>query len=189
MNLWFTSDTHFRHANILAFTYVDRRACMVDERTCTYTCKASHPMIPLRPFSNVQMMDEFMIEQWNAVVKPNDHVYHLGDVTMNRGSNAKEVEPILDRLHGHKRLILGNHDVQPVEWYLRWFEKVMSYRVMDGILFSHIPVHPNSLGRFRANVHGHTHQMCYNRPYYNICVERTDYQPVAWEEIQQWVNA
>jgi len=52
-NTWFTSDTHFGHANIV--------------RYCN------------RPFANVREMDEALISNWNECVKPKDTIYHLGD--------------------------------------------------------------------------------------------------------------
>jgi calcineurin-like phosphoesterase family protein len=51
--IWFTSDTHFGHNNILKF------------------CK--------RPWNTVEEMDEALINNWNAVVGTNDIVFHLGD--------------------------------------------------------------------------------------------------------------
>ena len=51
--IWFTSDTHFFHNNIIDY------------------CK--------RPFVNAEEMNEYIIKQWNSVVKPQDEVYHLGD--------------------------------------------------------------------------------------------------------------
>lgn len=177
MDLWFTSDTHFCHQNIIAYSE--------------------------RPWKWAREMDEALIEGWNTRVKPQDHVYHLGDVTMLRGVAAKQAENILRRLQGHKRLVLGNHDVQPMAWYLQWFEKVMALRVYDRMLFTHIPVHPASLGRFSANVHGHIHSnpdypphMRINKetqevtwvPYINICVEVTNYHPINLDELRARVS-
>lgn len=170
MRIWVTSDTHFCHANILTFTRTDGR--------------------PLRPFAHVREMDECLIANWNDVVQPADHVYHLGDVTMLRGAARQQVEPILSRLHGHKRLLLGNHDLNEVEWYARWFKKIMSYRVFDHTLLSHIPIHAESMGRFRGNLHGHTHaNLVMASPhhpdprYVNACVEQTHYAPVLLDAL------
>ena len=178
MTLWFTSDTHFGHRN------------MAENFTLEDGSRA-------RDFRPVQHMDHAMVERWNDVVKPEDHVYHLGDVSMIRGTQSQWLGGVLARLHGHKRLILGNHDGLPAAWYLaNGFKKIFASRVLDNILFTHIPVHPDSLGRFRANVHGHTHHRCYAPvlkvggagfglherliPYINICVEQTDYTPSRW---------
>ena len=144
-----------------------------------------------------------MVTLWNQCVMPSDHIYHLGDVTMLRGSGAHMVEALLNRLNGHKRLVLGNHDAQPAEWYLKFFEKVKAVNVLDNIIFTHIPIHPQSLGRFKANVHGHFHsnpsppavqtidpttQQVRVIPYVNVCVEKTEYAPIHFEEVKQRIR-
>lgn len=63
-NSFFTSDTHFGHANILTFKRDDGS--------------------PLRPFQSIGEHDEILIQNWNALIKPHDKVYHLGDVVINR---------------------------------------------------------------------------------------------------------
>ena len=57
-----------------------------------------------RPFASVEEMDEHLIERWNTFVQGGDTVYHLGDFAF------AEHTQYLDRLRGHKHLILGNHD-------------------------------------------------------------------------------
>lgn len=171
MTIFFISDTHFDHANILTFRRGDGSA--------------------LRPFSSVDEMNETLIERWNKTVKPSDHVYHLGDVTMARGKASKHIDTIMGRLNGHKRICLGNHDQMIAAWYFKWFEKVKAASVLDGMIFTHIPIHPDSLSRFKVNVHGHLHA---NRVlasphhpdprYVNICVEHTNYTPVSLEELK-----
>ena len=171
MTLWLISDTHFSHANILNFT--DAAGARI------------------RPeFDTVTQMNEAMIERWNSVVKPADHVYHLGDVTMLRGAARKQVEPLLRRLNGHKRLVMGNHDLNAAEWYLEFFEKVMAIRVLNNWVMTHIPVHPASLGRFTGNIHGHIHRShvltSLHHPdprYVNVSVEVINYTPVPLESI------
>jgi calcineurin-like phosphoesterase family protein len=161
-NLFFVSDTHF-----------------------------SHPlMVRLRGFRSVQEMDELMIERWNETVRPQDHVYHLGDVTMRR-----EFLDVVKRLNGHKRLIFGNHDIFDYGCYVKaGFKKLMAYRVVDRIIFSHVPVHPAQLSRFRLNVHGHLHTNRVMEPgsltkpdrrYTNVCVEQTGYVPVSLEDLRK----
>ncbi len=167
MTLWYISDTHFDHANMIrTFKLADGS--------------------PARDFPSVEAMNETMIERWNEVVRPSDHIYHLGDVTMHRQIGQIKYR-VLDRLNGHKRLLLGNHDLDKVENYLPWFEKIKACQVHDHILFTHIPVHPQSLGRFAANVHGHTHHQVLPAatvPYINVCVEQTAYRPISLEEIK-----
>lgn len=81
MNMWFISDTHWGHSNIIRF--------------CS------------RPFSSVEEMNEKLIENWNEVVKPEDTVWHLGDFAF---FSKPKIENVLSRLNGNKHLILGNHD-------------------------------------------------------------------------------
>lgn len=81
MSVFFTSDTHFGHANVIKY------------------CN--------RPFKSSEEMDEALIENWNSVVSPGDTVYHLGDFGFGR---ADFLSRILWRLNGNKSLVLGNHD-------------------------------------------------------------------------------
>lgn len=173
--LWFSSDPHFGHANIIKY------------------CN--------RPFKNTTEMDETLIERHNALVKPEDHWTCLGDVTMERDNQGRGLE-ILRRLNGHKRLIGGNHDHYDIKHYIKWFEKVMAMNMIDNIRFTHIPIHPTSMGSAIANVHGHIHdadppeavisidkktQRITYRPYVNISVERTDYRPVTLGQIKEMI--
>lgn len=82
--IFFTSDTHFKHKNII--TYCNR------------------------PFENVKEMDETMISNWNKKVKSKDTIYHLGDFIFNKRNNTDIVEEYLNKLNGKKILIIGNHD-------------------------------------------------------------------------------
>lgn len=99
--------------------------------------------------------DEAMIDRWNRMVPAGGStVYVLGDVAVKEKDLA-----IFDRLNGRKKLILGNHDQAKAKTYLKHFYDVASYRIGDGIIMSHIPIHPESLTRkaMAVNVHGHTH--------------------------------
>src|SRR5690606_38714737 len=99
-DIFFVSDTHFGH-----------------EKTCTVFKRADGS--PLRPFSCAQEMDEEMVRRWNDVVRPNDKVYHHGDVVVN-----KKFLPIMERLNGNNRLIRGNHDIMKLSEYRKYFGEV-----------------------------------------------------------------
>lgn len=79
--IYFTSDTHFSHRNILKY------------------CN--------RPFTSIEEHDETLITNWNSVVTTKDTVYHLGDFGF--GSSKKLYELSL-QLNGTIYLIQGNHD-------------------------------------------------------------------------------
>ena len=131
-------------------------------------------------------MDEEMVRRWNETVRPNDKVYHLGDVVINR-----KALKTLWRLNGDKVLIKGNHDIFRLEDYTQHFRDIRAYHVMNNVIFSHIPVHAGSKGRFKANVHGHLHSNQVMTPdgnfvdpwYFCACVEQTDFRPILLEDI------
>lgn len=163
-NIFLTSDTHFGHGSMLKFRVVLNG---VDS--------------PMRPFQTVEEMDETLVERWNKVVKPSDKIYHLGDVTMN-----KKMLPIMSRLNGHKRLVRGNHDDAKTSAYLQYFDEVYATRKLDDFLLSHIPVHPLSIGKSKANCHGHIHNNGnLGYPYINLCVEETNYTPLELSEVKK----
>ena len=93
---FFTSDTHFNHANIIRF------------------CN--------RPFKDVEQMNEVMIANWNSVIGKDDTVFHLGDFCLG---GAAEWTKILDRLNGKIYLIMGNHDLKNIrQGFISRFEHV-----------------------------------------------------------------
>jgi calcineurin-like phosphoesterase family protein len=185
-NRFVISDTHFGHTNIWA--------------------KFKRPDgDPLRPFTSNEEMDEAMVERWNAVVKPQDHVYHLGDVAISK----KGLE-FVRRLNGHKRLIRGNHDIHSDSLYREvGFEQIHGVRVfVDKFILSHIPLHPDCVtDRFKVNVHGHlhtnevmqmvnptgwSHEERTPRPdprYLCVSVEHTNYAPLSFEEVDARIKA
>lgn len=167
-NVFIVSDTHFGHANIVKFTANGVR---------------------LRPFENHEEHDEALVANWNSVVRPNDKVYHLGDVSISRKSLT-----LLERLHGEKILIRGNHDIFKLEDYAKYFRDIRSFHVLNGCVFTHAPLHTSCLEKFGCNVHGHTHANHIKRvadiggmendpSYLNVCVEHTNYTPLLLEEV------
>jgi calcineurin-like phosphoesterase family protein len=177
-SVFLVSDTHFGHKGVCHFTRNDG-------------------VTKLRPFDTPEEMDEFMVEAWNAKVRPNDKVYHLGDVVINRKALG-----IMRRLNGDKVLIRGNHDIFRDDDYREHFRELRAYHVMNGMILSHIPIHTESLGRFGVNIHGHTHA---NRVmlsgfngkitdivdvrYHCVCVEQTDFAPILFEDVVKRIEA
>lgn len=167
-NIFFASDHHFLHKNIIVFTRDNGEK--------------------LRPFTNLDDMHEYIIEKHNSVVGKKDRVYFLGDVTCDHRRGLH----FLDRMNGEKVLIKGNHDTCPITEYCQYFIDIRGSHQLDGILMTHIPVHPGNLTRWPINVHGHLHDTFvpdqYGRPdqrYYNVSLESlVDYTPVSLEQIK-----
>jgi calcineurin-like phosphoesterase family protein len=129
-------------------------------------------------------MDEALVSNWNSVVKPDDRVYHLGDVVMNRRALS-----IVGRLNGRKILIKGNHDTLRIDEYTPFFDDIRAYHILDNMLLCHVPVHPYSKNRFKANVHGHTHADIIPDPWYiPVSVEQINYTPISLEEVRKCVS-
>ena len=164
------SDTHFGHLGVCRFTRDDGTK--------------------LRPWDSAEEMDEEMIRRWNETVRPNDKVYHLGDVVINR-----KALKTLYRLNGDKVLIKGNHDIFRLEEYTPFFRDIRGYHILNGMMLSHIPIHPESFGRLGTNIHGHLHyrnitmtkhakaEPVVDPRYFCVCVEQTDYRPVLFEDV------
>lgn len=156
--IFFTSDTHFGHANIIK--YCDR------------------------PFRDTDHMDEVIIQRWNEVVSPNDVVYHLGDIALGQIATSL---PKVARLNGYKIAVLGNHD-RPFmrrdkddrnDWWDRYeqvFQQVIHWEgtlvqvgpLLDTVKVSHFPYTGDHTPEDRhvedrpfdmgiPLVHGHTH--------------------------------
>ena len=81
MKIFITSDQHFRHERIR--------------------------ILAARSARNTEEMDQKMLEAWNQTVRPNDLVYHLGDLAWG---DANTVIPLILRLNGTICMIAGNHD-------------------------------------------------------------------------------
>lgn len=81
--IWFTSDEHYGHANVIKF------------------CN--------RPFSSTEEMNRALVEKHNSRVKPGDLVYHLGDMFW-RKLDINECRQIRDSLNGQHYYVWGNHE-------------------------------------------------------------------------------
>lgn len=168
-NLFVVSDTHFGHVNILGF--MDKHGKLFRGEL----------------FKDVDHMNEIMVDNWNKVVKPHDHVLHLGDVHF--GSKEK-ADLVLSRLNGRKDLILGNHDDGKswvIQKHFHSIELWNKHKSLNGkrLLFSHVPVHESVFPKdVEHNFHGHIHEKANPTDVHtNLGVEKTGYAPVPFEEI------
>ena len=175
--VYFTSDTHFNHANIIGF------------------CN--------RPFKSVEEMNEKLIENWNNVVGADDIVFHLGDFCL--GGSA-EWTKVLDRLNGKIYLIQGNHDMKNLrQGYTNRFELItMQMHIEVGkqkIYLTHCPFLCYG-GAYRDTwqLFGHVHTSKYNTgkdksrlaylfpTQYDVGVDNNNFTPVFFEQVKSIIK-
>ena len=166
MSIFFISDTHFNHFNVIR--YCDR------------------------PFKTVEEMNETIIKRWNMMVNKDDIVYHLGDFAF---SNKEATQEIVSRLNGKIRLIRGNHDTHNNQWYRDCgFEEVYDHPIIikDFVVLSHEPM-PFVMNQMYVNLYGHVHTSpmfeTWGKQSACLCVERHNYQPVREETIIEHFNS
>lgn len=182
-NIFFTSDTHFYHNNIIKY------------------CN--------RPFSSVEEMNETIINNWNAVVGENDIVFHLGDFGF---CGSKEMSTIINRLNGNIYLILGNHDRRTMkQGYVNKFKNVSQqlYISVDGqrIYLNHFPLlcFDGSYGRgnneYTWNLFGHVHSGPRNNSgldhkrlnilfptQYDVGVDNNNFTPINYKQVKDIIE-
>ena len=151
--IFLISDTHFGHSKVLEY-------------------EESRRMLG----RNVEEHDEALVQRWNAVVRKNDTVWHLGDVLFGAHSF-----PTLGRLNGNKKLVMGNHDTYNVARYLEYLKDIKGVAQLDKCILSHIPLDIGQKYRYQANIHGHMHSRRMPDPWYrNVSCEQIDFQPIPF---------
>lgn len=175
MAMFFTSDLHLGHANVL----------------------------PIRPqFSCIEEHDDYLIDQWNSKVTRRDEVYILGDFSFRA---EKPVAAYLSRLKGKKHLIIGNHDghwMKQIGDLGEYFVSVEQLHTMKfqkkQLTLCHYPMLEWPGSRYAAAetsflIHGHIHNLTdtpvfahirQHQPHaLNAGVEINDFAPVTFEEL------
>ena len=173
--VWFTSDTHFSHANIMKF------------------CN--------RPFDDVNQMNDVLIKNWNETVPPDGIVFHLGDFCY--GGSA-EWTNIISRLNGKIYLVLGNHDIRNIrQGYMDKFEAVMQQMTIrvngQSIILNHNPFLCYG-GSYRDvwQLFGHVHSGPLSNTgldiprlrtlfplQYDVGVDNNGYRPVSFAQVKE----
>lgn len=168
MTDWFLGDPHFYHKNIIRYERLQ--------------------------FSSVEEMNQTIIDNYNSVVRPGDHVYFMGDLFF---CNSKKTAEICQQLHLDQTrnfLIRGNHDKGITNNKFRSLgfmpTKIMLYS--ESIFLTHEPMSKENVNLLTTsgypcyNLHAHTHgQDTGLRPDYWQCVslEKTDFKPLSKEEV------
>ena len=171
--IFFTSDTHFFHKNIIQY------------------CN--------RPFKDIEEMNEKLIENWNNVVPYNGIVFHLGDVSF---SGKEKTSSMVSRLNGKIYLVRGNHDGKNInEDLFEWVSDQMMIKVLGDseipeqkIFMHHFPFltwPEKEQGCWQ--LFGHTHQNDILNPYWlnkqspgqlNIGLDNNEWRPFTFDEVK-----
>ena len=164
MSLFFTSDCHFYHKNIIQYT--------------------------TRPFVSIEEMNETLINNWNDKVKNRkDEIYILGDFAFAKGLIVND---LLKKLNGKKYLIIGNHDrflkdkelnTSLFEWIKDYYS--LRYNKMNIVLF-HYPMETWERKHYGSIcLHGHVHNSKINEVQnrFNVGVDVNNFTPVSLKEI------
>ncbi|MCK9369598.1 hypothetical protein M0R04_06795 [Candidatus Dojkabacteria bacterium] len=156
-NIWFLSDTHFNHKNIIKYSN--------------------------RPFPTIELMTSCLIGNHNNVVEQNDIVIWCGDVTFGDVHHTNE---LINAMPGYKIHIIGNHDMdRKGKLNALSFDERHSCIVIDVVdaeveyqlLVTHYPLTVVPAGCI--NIHGHCHNSpALSQKHINVCVERTNYTPL-----------
>ena len=162
MTTWFTSDTHFGHANIIKYSN--------------------------RPFASVDEMDRALIANWNAKVGQYDVVRFLGDFCF---SDLEKGQHYFNQLNGVKHLIVGNHDKTAVQikgWKsINHFEEIK----VEGqsITLCHYAMRVWNKSHHGAwHLYGHSHGSLPDDPNsrsFDVGVDCHDYQLINMDDISR----
>lgn len=165
--VFFTSDTHFLHRNILKYD-VERG----DE------------------FKTIEDHDRGIIKNWNDIVSPNDMVIHMGDVSWG---TSGQIANILKQLNGKKVLVTGNHDQELLnsDYCRSFFLDIVPYLEIyvrrQMICCFHYAIHEwNRCHRGSWHLHGHSHgNDNYNKSYkrLNLGINLWDFKPISFEQV------
>lgn len=185
MNIYFASDLHFGHANVIKYSN--------------------------RPFDHVDEMNDTFIKNWNRIVKPNDMVYQLGDFAL---TNDNEIKSILSSLNGRKKAVFGNHDRSLRKhkdgWVKNFFEEIsdmLEVKVEDKdalqggiqhIVLTHYSMRVWNKSHYGSwNLYGHSHGSLEDPSHMlsmDVGVDATakrlgcnpeNYRPISYEEVKK----
>ncbi len=167
--VWFTSDHHFGHKNIIEYSK--------------------------RPFADVQEMDAEMIKRWNEKVGNNDHVFHLGDFALCSTNKLREIR---QQLNGKIHLINGNHESAAqdcpdcFEWIKDYYELTLAdadaSRGQRHLVLFHYAMRVWNASHYGAwHLYGHSHASLPDDDKalsFDIGVDCHDFYPLSYAEVK-----
>jgi len=167
MNPLFTADTHFNHRNIIEHCH--------------------------RPWASVYVMNEYLINAWNSVVRPEDLVYHLGDFAWPEGkllfSDIHTPRKILGLLNGRKILITGSHDSDIIRTCSDLFEEITPLKDIK-INGQHVVLCHYAMRRWPRSHHGAWHLYAHSHgeleplgKSWDAGVDNNNYYPLSWDQV------
>jgi len=197
-NLYFTSDWHIGHDNVLEFDN--------------------------RPFRDMDHMCSVLVNNYNSIVGPTKTCYFLGDMGFYKSTLIKE---IVSQLNGTKVLILGNHDKNRIAMEKLGFDVVMNGAILwienKRVSLSHCPLtevvreniegmrnalkgdcwhgeskHWNKFsftpGESDFHLHGHIHSPNHGKStriqgsQMDVGVAANEYRPVSISQVESWIT-
>ncbi len=169
--IYFTSDLHLGHANVITMNN--------------------------RPFKNVDEMNKTIISNYNALISREDTVYILGDLTFK--IPLDEANKLISELNGKKILVKGNHDRSYDESLFEKivvYDEIAEYG--EHIILMHYPI-MDWKRKFRGSIHlhGHIHSigMEYNLQCkkdsilrYDVGVDANNFYPISIKAIRDFIK-
>ena len=159
---FYTSDLHFQHHNL-------------------YTRG-------VRSFSCAEDCEEFIMKNFNQVIRPHDNLYILGDLSLS--ANYDQLASYLNSINGNKIVIMGNHDKTSTLDRLKADKVIANWHPWKGcrdhelpIFMTHfVPLEAHTGPEPRIYLHGHVHgslksMHCLLR--YDVGVDACDYRPFS----------
>lgn len=157
---YFASDYHWGHTNVLKYDN--------------------------RPFETIEEHDLEIVRRHNSIVRPNDHFWFIGDLSLGDRESAEE---LLKSMNGIKHFIKGNHDhSETIELYMRYgiYHGEQISITIDGqrITNNHCRMYvwPNS-HHGSWNIHGHSHGALDSIPWgkcIDVSINIRDYSPLSF---------
>ena len=158
-----------------------------------------------RDFDTVEQHNETIINNINKVVQEDDHLYHLGDVSMGGKGNIYEFRKRVNCKNIH--LILGNHDthlrknaILQVEdgvfmnaqnMFISCDELLEKKIGDDTVIMCHYPIYSfHKMHKGSIHLYGHTHQeLNYNKQAICVSMEcHPEFRPFHINEIRKIIE-